>query len=93
MNEQDRKAVEEYIEKLFRECQSAQKRGEWWTYSPSDSERDFLAGLAHARKELEQVAREAFEAGRVKVGHPDWDYAFEAFSDYWKKKTESKEGE
>lgn len=51
----------------------------------------FLLGRSSALKELEQIAREAFEAGRAKVGSPDWDYAFETFESYWQKKTESKE--
>jgi type IV secretory pathway VirD2 relaxase len=53
---------------------------------------DFLAGRSSALKELEQIAREAFEAGRDTIFHPTLFYRHEYFTDYWQKKTESKEG-
>lgn len=45
---------------------------------------DFLAGYKYALKELEQIAREAWEA------RENSDFGAE-FQDYWQKKTESKE--
>ncbi|TXH49882.1 MAG: hypothetical protein E6Q97_21520 [Desulfurellales bacterium] len=64
----------------------------------------FVDGKAAALKELEQVAREAFEAGRYgkytrnsimprpllwsEVQH---DFDYKEFEDYWQQKTESKE--
>lgn len=65
-------------------------------------EKDFLAGRSSALKELEQVAREAFEYAFQKGAEAQ--DAIEAsectfadsegmFQDYWQKKTESKEAE
>lgn len=33
-----------------------------------------------------QAQRTAFEAGRARIDHPDWDYIYETFEDYLKSK-------
>lgn len=33
-----------------------------------------------------QTAREAFEAGRERVSHPDFDFIYETFKQYWEGK-------
>lgn len=50
----------------------------------------FLAGVTHANKKLEQVAREAFRAARIVDGTVTNYYRFETEDDYLSSK--SKEG-
>jgi hypothetical protein len=53
-----------------------------------ERESDFIDGYNSALREIEQVAREAFEAGQEYERYNLYD-----FDDYWRLKTESKEGE
>jgi len=59
----------------------------------------YLAGVAHTKKELEQVAREVYRAGwytAASYEHPAFleeSIFVKAFQDYWQKKTESKEAD
>ena len=48
----------------------------------------YLKGRSSALRDLEQVAREAFDAGQEYERYNLYD-----FDDYWRLKTESKEGE
>lgn len=40
----------------------------------------FIDGYRRAMKELEA----AFEAGRERISHPDWDFVYETFEEYTK---------
>ncbi len=94
MSDSDRKAAEEFRDNNFTYIVNQCDNG-----SDEIVVQFFLAGLAHARKELEQVAQNIYRAGwytAASYEHPAFleeSVFVKEFEDYWQKKTESKEGE
>ncbi len=106
-SDSDRKAAEEYAEKLYPDTANRASL----SYSENLDVRlqarkqiadAYLAGRSSSLKELEQVAREAFRAGKERsaweIVVANWTYQVEekeplSEDDYWQKKTESKETE
>jgi hypothetical protein len=108
-SDSERKAAEEWIvglrEKNKAEAARYSSTTKWsGLYDGQEIRESFLAGRSSALKELEQIAREAFEAGKRRgqyemvelrllctYSHEDSLLGLPNFTDYWQKKTESKE--
>lgn len=81
----DEQAAKIYSDSLIQKAKEAAMVGGSWAVCPTESQRDFLAGITYAREEYE---RKAFEAGR-KIDCKNW-YMYDSFNDY-KKEVERNE--
>jgi hypothetical protein len=96
-SDSDRKAAEEYCQNATGNIGIRYYGQENFTENPLIMA--FLHGIAHAKKDLEQVAQNIYRAGwytAASYEHPAFleeSVFVKEFEDYWQKKTESKEGE